>query len=102
MFPPSVPRFWFAMPPVQLAALASSENSFFTTCVVANLRVGAGSADIQLAVGHFDLPQLWKVPEADHFACGQFAGCVLHHHIGAAGDGQPGAGLVGKQRHDRR
>ena len=66
--------------------------------MLAQIRVGATRTNLNFGGENFDATQLRKIPDTDQLAPNQFARCVLHHHVCAAGDREPYAGLLRQKR----
>ena len=98
ILPPKVPRFWLAIPPVQLAARASKENSrVIISCCrksvyvqPAPIWISSSETSMRRNSGRFQM--------LTSFRAAQFSGGILDHEVGAAGDGQPRAGFAREKR----
>ena len=89
MLPPSVPRFWLAMLPVQEAACASKGNSCATTGLFLQVGIRASRADEHLLLRCVSMRRNSGSPQRlTSLRAARLPRAVLNHQFGAAGNRQ--------------
>jgi hypothetical protein len=96
MLPPSVPRFWLAMEPVQDADLDKQRKVGGNFFAAANVGKRSSCADGYRISSDADETQLAQMIDREQRFLREAAGVERDHDLSSAGDGRVLAGLSGE------